>query len=176
MPELTRSLLLVVIFLTSCSEAQQQIAQADLKPVVLKAEDAKKEGSIQYKWGRWNVWCGHNICSGIYSWTFPNAGEYSLVWKEVVHKCAGSPPYSLYIDGKKIRDGKIKQHGSCNACTGQNIVNNPDEKFLTFKDIKLGRYQFKKDSLVQLWVQNAFDCGIQNPGAYGDFLEVHANP
>ncbi|MDH3282809.1 MAG: hypothetical protein OEQ39_28260 [Gammaproteobacteria bacterium] len=153
------------------------VAAADRAPVILKADDAVKQGSAIKKWDRWVIWCGHNICDGSYTWTFPESGSYRLVWKEVGHKCAGASPYALYIDDEKKRASKIPQHGSCAECTPQNIVHNPGGRFGKRADIDLGTYQLRNGGKITLWAQNAFDCGIQNPGAYGGhFLELMALP
>ncbi len=145
--------------------------------VVLKADDAIKQGAAIKKWDKWVIWCGHNICDGSYTWNFPETGTYRFVWKDVGHKCAGASPYALYIDDEKKRAAKIPQHGSCAECTPQNIVHNPGGRFGRRADIDLGTYRLRSDAKVTLWAQNAFDCGIENPGAYGGhFLEIIAVP
>ncbi len=170
----------MLLGLMSCGQPETTSAEsagAPLAPVVLEAEKADRAGAVQKKWGRWVVWCGHNICDGSYTWEFPAAGTYRFVWKDVVHKCAGASPYAMFIDGDKVIGGKIPQHGSCNGCTPQNIVHNPGGRYLKRADIDLGSYRVGADFKVKLWVQNAFDCGIQNPGAYGGhFLEIIAYP
>ncbi len=174
-----RSLLIIpaTTLLIGCGQNSDSSAGAPGPPVVLEAEKARHEGAVQKKWDRWVVWCGHNICDGSYTWTFPASGTFEFVWKDVVHKCAGSSPYKLFVDGKQRLAGKIPQHGSCEGCTPQNIVHNPDEKYGTRHDIGLGRYRLGKGSEVRLWVQNSFLCGIENPGAYGGhFLEILASP
>ncbi len=166
--------------LMGCGQTETTAAQsaaAPRDPVVLQAAKAEHAGAVQKKWDRWVVWCGHNICDGSYTWEFPAAGTYRFVWKDVVHKCAGASPYALFVDGDKVTGGKIPQHGSCDGCTPQNIVNNPGERYATRADIDLGSYRVASGRKVKLWVQNAFDCGIQNPGAYGGhFLEIIAHP
>ncbi|MDH3638519.1 MAG: hypothetical protein OES09_08635 [Gammaproteobacteria bacterium] len=152
-------------------------AAGDRAPVVLKADDAVKQGSAIKKWDRWVIWCGHNICDGSYTWTFPRTGSFQLLWKDVKHKCAGASPYALHIDDKKKLASKIPQHGSCAECTPQNIVHNPGGRFGRRADIDLGTYELRRNTKIVLWAQNAFDCGIQNPGAYGGhFLEIIALP
>lgn len=146
-------------------------------PIVLQADQAEKRGSAIKKWDRWVIWCGHKICDGSYTWVFPESGTYRLVWKDVKHKCAGASPYALYVAGEKLRSGKIPQHGACDQCTPENIIHNPGGRFGRRADIDLGTYTLDRDDVIMLWAQNAFDCGIQNPGAYGGhFLEIIAYP
>lgn len=167
----------MLLGLMSCGQTETTSAESAREPVTLEAEKADREGAVQKKWGRWVVWCGHNICDGSYTWEFPAAGTYRFVWKDVVHKCAGASPYAMFIDGDKVNGGKIPQHGSCDGCTPQNIVHNPGQRYLRRADIDLGSYPMGVRSKVKLWVRNAFDCGIQNPGAYGGhFLEIIAYP
>jgi hypothetical protein len=170
----------MLLGLMGCGQPQTTSAEgagAPRAPVVLEAAKADRQGAVQKKWDRWVVWCGHKICDGSYTWEFPTAGSYRFMWKDIVHKCAGASPYAMFIDGDKVVEGKIPRHGSCSGCTPQNIVHNPGERYLKRADFNLGSYRVQAKSKVKLWVQNAFDCGIQNPGAYGGhFLEIVAYP
>lgn len=174
-----RSLLFCMFILVTggCNDenhGNEQLA-AD-HPVILQAELAEKEGNVQKKWGRWVVWCGHKICSGSYTWTFPKSGTFTFVWKDVNHKCAGSSPYAFYINEKKVVSGRIPQHGSCDGCTPNNIKQHP-QMTQHQADINFGQYIVRKGDRIKLWVQNDFACGIEGPGAYGGyFLEMIAYP
>lgn len=155
----------------ACSAEEAVVPSSDT--VILKAADAEKQGSLMHKWGKWVVWCGHSICDGTYSWRFPEQGTFELLWN-VGHKCAGSAPYKLTLNDKMVTEGRIPQHGSCDGCTPENIVANPNNRYGQMKDIALGRFQLRPGDRVQLWVRNDFACGISNPGAYAYYDELRA--
>ncbi len=157
----------------ACAETDTASDPAEV--IVLNPADAERKGSIVYKWDLWVVWCGHNICDGSYTWRFPEKGRYTFVWP-VGHKCAGSAPYALLINGKEVNRGRIPQLGSCEGCTPRNIRENPDGRYGHKKEIVLGRYKMNKGDRVELRARNSFVCGIENPGAYAAFNELLAKP
>jgi len=144
-------------------------------PIRLDGQDSHREGAAQFKFDHWVVWCGHDHCDGQYQWSFPASGHFSFRW-EVNHKCAGAPPYRLMKNGRVLVEGRVPQHGSCDACTGNNIRHNPDNAFREMKTIDLGVHRLRKGDALQLWVENSFLCGIENPGAYAAFREIVATP
>ena len=121
---------------------------------------ADTRGAAQYRcWDDncyWVVWCGHKVCDGSWTWTFPSSGDYHITWQAVKEKCAGSPAYEFRINGRTVTSGRIPQYGSCGGCDGSGV----------FVDRELGSVEFEKGDSVTLWVENDFACGIDGPGAY----------
>lgn len=130
---------------------------------------ARLDGKAQNKcWSDrcyWVVWCGHNICDGAWSWSFPADGSYEIVWKGVSYKCAGSPPYQLRINDEVVRSGRLAQYGSCGECV-------PGSMAEVFTDTSLGTYPLEQGDKITLYVRNDFACGIEGPGAYAAFKNV----
>jgi len=128
--------------------------------VSLDPARADTRGAAQYRcWGDncyWVVWCGHKICDGSWTWTFPSTGEYHITWQAVKEKCAGSPSYELRVNGRAVTSGRIPQYGSCSGCDGSGV----------FVDRELGTFEIEKGDAVTLWAENDFACGIDGPGAY----------
>lgn len=128
--------------------------------VALDPALAETRGAAQYRcWGDdcyWVVWCGHKICDGSWTWTFPSSGDYRITWKGVEEKCAGSPAYEVRINGQSVAGGRVPQHGSCSGCDGGGVLVDRD----------LGTFEVRKGDAVTLWAENDFACGIDGPGAY----------
>lgn len=141
-------------------------------PVVnLNPGQARISGAAQYRcWGSdcwWVVWCGHAICDGAWHWTFPSTGTYRLTWNGVNHKCAGSPPYSLAINGKKVVSGRVPQYGSCSDCAARG-------GYGIYENIDLGAFTIEKGDTVTLWAETHFACGLDGPGAYAAYNDMSA--
>lgn len=113
----------------------------------------------------WVVWCGHKICDGSWTWTFPSSGDYQITWEGVKEKCAGSPAYEVRINGRTVTDGRVPRHGSCSGCDGSG----------RFVDRELGTFEIEKGDAVTLWVENHFACGIEGPGAYAAHDSLRAD-
>ena len=159
----------------SVVEARQSVgeaAAADDPPEPVVAMDparADTRGAAKYKcWDDncyWVVWCGHQICDGSWSWTFPSSGSYHITWQGVKEKCAGSPAYELRVNGRPVESGRVPQYGSCGGCDGSG----------QFVDRGLGTHDIEKGDTVTLWVRNDFACGIEGPGAYAAHDSLRAD-
>lgn len=130
------------------------------QPVVrLDPNRAELRGAAQYKcWGdcHWVVWCGHQICDGSWTWSFPSSGSYAITMERVKEKCAGSAKYEVRINGRTATSGRIPRYGSCGGCDGSG----------RWVDRTLGTFQIEAGDQVTLWAENDFACGIDGPGAY----------
>lgn len=130
---------------------------------------AETRGAAQYRcWGDdcyWVVWCGHKVCDGSWTWTFPSSGDYQITWEGVKEKCAGSPAYEVRINGQSVAAGRVPQYGSCSGCGGGGV----------FVDRDLGTFEIRKGDAVTLWVENDFACGIDGPGAYAAHDSLRAD-
>ncbi len=153
---------------TESSTANTQTASS---VVNLNPGQARISGAAQYRcWGSdcwWVVWCGHAICDGAWHWTFPSTGTYNLTWNGVNHKCAGSPPYSLAINGKQVASGRVPQYGSCSDCAARG-------GYGIYEPINLGSFEFKQGDTLTLWAETHFACGLDGPGAYAAHNDMTA--
>lgn len=151
------------------SDPDDHVSGDPPKPVVhLDPRRAQTRGEAKYKcWDNcwWVVWCGHNICDGSWTWTFPSSGSYEITWENVKEKCAGSPSYEVRINGETVTSSRVPQHGSCDGCSGGG----------RWVDRSLGTFDIEEGDDVTLWVENDFACGIDGPGAYAAHESLRAD-
>ena len=139
--------------------------------VTLQPSQARLSAAAQYRcWddGCWSVvWCDHNICDGAWHWSFPESGTYRLTWKGVNEKCAGSPPYSVIVNGETVDSGRLPQYGSCGDCAARG-------GYGIFVDRDIGTFELNEGDQITLWARTDFACGIDGPGAYAAYDNITA--